>query len=173
VIAEISVSAERVEFFVRRAHRFAGRPDEGALEMTTVNAPAPTSHDDHGSVASIGPEHTGKPFPKKLAGAVFVLFWLAALALWIIAPHIADPRWGAFVIDTGILLASVGFAAPGISRIKSFGVTLGFAALAWGLFALGDFFDILALSYFLRMFVPLLALLGSLYGLIGKLKVWY
>jgi hypothetical protein len=138
--------------------------------MTTVHAPA---HDDHGSVADIGPEHPGKPLPQKLAGAVLVLFWLAALALWIIAPHIEDPRWGAFVIDTGILLASVGFAAPTIGRIKGLGVTLGFAALAWGLFALGDFGDVTALSFFLRMLVPFLALLSAVYALIGKLKVWY
>ena len=128
---------------------------------------------DHTPAVQSGPEHTGRELPMKLAGAVFVLFWLAAIALWIIAPHITDPHWGAFVIDTGLLLASVGFAAPFISRLKSLGVTFGFAAIAWGLFALGDFADVTALLYFLRMFVPLLALLAFAYALIGKLKVWY
>lgn len=114
-----------------------------------------------------------KLLDRKVQGGVFVLFWLIALALWFTAPWITDPRLGAFLIDTGIVFASVGFAAPGISTVKGFGVTLGFAALALGLFALGDMGEILVISYFLRMLVPFLALLTTIYTAVGKVKVWY
>jgi hypothetical protein len=119
------------------------------------------------------PEAPVKRLPMKLAGAVFVLFWIAALVLWFIAPHIVDPRLGAFIIDTGIVLASVGFAAPLITSFRAFTNTLIAAVAAVALFALGDFFELTAISFFLRMFVPFLALLASVYFMVGKVKVWY
>lgn len=123
--------------------------------------------------AVVWPEAPVKELNKKIAGAVFVLFWLIALALWIIAPNIADPRLGAYVIDTGLVFASVGFAAPQMFSRRAFGAVLAAAFLALGLFALGDFLEITALSYFLRIFVPFIALLSALYAAAGKLKVWY
>ncbi|MCS5734991.1 hypothetical protein [Herbiconiux daphne] len=119
------------------------------------------------------PESPGKELAKPLKGGVFVLFWLVALALWIIAPHMTDPRWGAFLIDSGIVFASVGFAAQSITWLRPFRNTLAFGFLALGLFALGDFLEITALVYFLRMFVPFVALLSPLYATVGKVKVWY
>lgn len=119
------------------------------------------------------PEAPHKELPKPLKGGVFVMFWLIALALWIIAPNIADPRLGAFFIDTGIVFASVGFATAQISSMVAFRNTLiaGVAGIAF--FALGDFLEITALSYFLRIFVPFVALLSALYAGIGRVKIWY
>ena len=111
--------------------------------MTTATD-AHTIAADHTPAVQSGPEHTGRELPKKLAGAVFVLFWLAAIALWIIAPHITDPQWGAFVIDTGLLLASVGFAAPFISRLKSLGVSMEEAAATLGANAWQTFWRVTA-----------------------------
>ncbi|MCS5730767.1 hypothetical protein N1031_13440 [Herbiconiux moechotypicola] len=119
------------------------------------------------------PEAPVRELPKKLAGALFVLFWAAALALWIIAPNIVDPRLGAFLIDTGIVLASVGFAGTQMSSLKAFRNALIASVVAIALFALGDFGEILALSYFLRVFVPFIALLSSIYAVVGRVKVWY
>lgn len=119
------------------------------------------------------PETPVKQLPKKMAGGVFVLFWLVALALWIIAPHIVDPRWGAFAIDSGIVLASFGFAALQLSSLRVFTNSLIAAVVAIALFAVADFGEITAISYFLRMFVPFIALMSALYATVGKLKVWY
>ena len=119
------------------------------------------------------PELPAKALPKPLAGAAFVILWLIALALWIIAPNIVDPRLGAFVIDTGIVLASLGFAAPQITSLKVFRNSVIAAVVAVALFAFGDFAEVTAISYFLRMFVPFIALLAALYAFLGKIKVWY
>ncbi|MGA1835448.1 hypothetical protein VD659_00820 [Herbiconiux sp. 11R-BC] len=119
------------------------------------------------------PEPPVKELPKPLKGGVFVLFWVIAIVLWIIAPHIADPRWGALVVDTGLVFASVGFAATAITSLRAFTNSLIAGVLAIALFAVGDLIEITALVYFLRMFVPFLALLAPLYSTVGKIKVWY
>ncbi|MDO9397249.1 MAG: hypothetical protein Q7T71_11935 [Herbiconiux sp.] len=114
-----------------------------------------------------------KEASKPVKGGLFVLFWLIALALWIIAPNIADPRWGAYAIDSGIVFASIGFAALQITGATALRNTLLLGFLLLGVFALGDFLEITVLSFFLRMFVPLVALLAALYAGVGKVKVWY
>lgn len=119
------------------------------------------------------PEAPRKELPKPLKGAAFVIFWLIALALWIIAPNIADPRLGAFFIDTGIVFASVGFAATQISGLVPFRNTLIAGVVGIALFAFADFVVITELSYFLRIFVPFIALMSALYATIGRVKVWY
>jgi hypothetical protein len=107
-----------------------------------------------------------------LKGLMFVLFWLIAIALWIIAPNIHWAELGAFLIDTGIVFASVGFAAPFITWPRPLGNTLVFGVLAIAAFALGDFLDITALVYTLRILVPFVALLAALYSTVNKVKVF-
>jgi len=119
------------------------------------------------------PEAPRKELPKAAKGGVFVLFWIIAIVLWIIAPNIADPRWGAFIVDTGIVFASVGFAAPGITGSTSFRNTLIAGVIAILLFLWADLSDVLVVVYFLRIFVPFAALLTSVYTMVGKVKVWY
>ncbi|WP_382304294.1 hypothetical protein [Herbiconiux sp. UC225_62] len=118
-------------------------------------------------------ESPRRELPKAAKGGVFVLFWIIAIVLWIIAPNISDPRWGAFVVDTGIVFASVGFAAPGITWTKPFRNTLLAGVVAILLFLWADLNDVQVVVYFLRMFVPFAALLTSVYTLVGKVKVWY
>ncbi|MCS5718739.1 hypothetical protein N1027_11405 [Herbiconiux sp. CPCC 205763] len=114
-----------------------------------------------------------KELPRAAKGGVFVLFWIIAIVLWIIAPNITDPRWGAFIVDTGLVFASVGFAAPGITWTKPFRNTLIAGAIAILLFLWADLNEVTVVVYFLRMAVPFAALLTSVYTAAGKLKVWY
>jgi hypothetical protein len=104
---------------------------------------------------------------------VAVLFWVIAIALWVIAPNMTDPRWGAFIVDTGIVFASVGFAAPTITWLTPFRNSLIAGVIAIALFALGDLGEILVLSYLLRILVPLLALYSALYAVVGRVRIWY
>jgi hypothetical protein len=99
--------------------------------------------------------------PRRLAGAVLVVFWVIAIVLWSIA-HLFVPHLGAFMIDVGIVFASVGFAAPFTPTKKGFKVGLLLGLLAIAAFALGDFVPLIAVSYFLRVLVPLLALLAPM-----------
>jgi len=114
-----------------------------------------------------------RELPRAAKGGVFVLFWIIAIVLWIIAPNITDARWGAFVVDTGIVFASVGFAAPGITWTKPFRNTLILGVVAILLFLWADLNEVTVVVYFLRMLVPFAALLTSVYTMAGKLKVWY
>jgi hypothetical protein len=107
-----------------------------------------------------------------LKGLIFVVFWLIGIALWIIAPHIAWAPLGAFMIDTGIVFASVGFAAPFITWPVPLRNTMIAGLVAIVAFALGDFLEITALVYTLRILVPFLALLTPLYDTINKIKVF-
>jgi hypothetical protein len=108
-----------------------------------------------------------------LKGIVFVLFWAVAIVLWVVAPNMTDPRWGALLIDTGLVLASVGFATLFITWLAPFRNSLIAAVAAIALFALADLGEVLALSYTLRMLVPLLALYAAVYWAIARVRIWY
>lgn len=118
-------------------------------------------------------ETPSKTLATPLKGIVFVLFWIIALALWIIAPNMTDPRWGAFLIDAGIVFASVGFAATQVGFVRPLRNSLLAGVVALALFALGDFGEVTVLSYFLRIIVPLLALYAALYAVLARVRVWY
>ena len=47
---------------------------------------------------------------KRIAGAVFVLFWIVAIAAWIVAGTALGNAgaWQPFIVDIGIVIASVG-----------------------------------------------------------------
>ncbi|MGN6126362.1 MAG: hypothetical protein ACTHON_07335 [Humibacter sp.] len=93
---------------------------------------------------------------KRIAGAVFVVFWLVAIAAWIIAGVALGNAgaWQPFIVDVGIVIASVGFATPFLTTIKGFGLALLFGLIAVLGFAIGDFGHITPLVYFLRIIVP-------------------
>ena len=77
------------------------------------------------------------------------------------------------VLAAGIVFASVGFAAPGITWTKPFRNTLILGVVAILLFLWADLNEVTVVVYFLRMLVPFAALLTSVYTMAGKLKVWY
>ncbi|WP_022899387.1 hypothetical protein [Humibacter albus] len=93
---------------------------------------------------------------KRIAGAVFVLFWLVAIAAWIVAGVALGNTgaWQPFIVDVGIVIASIGVATPFLATVKGFGLALLFGLIAVVGFAIGDFGQILALTYFLRIAVP-------------------
>ena len=107
-----------------------------------------------------------------IKGLIFVVFWLIAIALWIIAPNIQWALLGGFLVDTGIVFASVGFAAPFITWPRPLRNTLIAGVLAIAVFALGDFLEITVLVYTLRMLVPFIALIAALYGTLNKIKIF-
>jgi hypothetical protein len=112
---------------------------------------------------------------KRIAGAVFVLFWLVAIAAWIVAGVALGKAgaWQPFVVDVGIVIASVGFAAPFLSTVKGFGVALLFALIAVVGFAVGDFGGILPIVYFLRIVVPFFAvILAPTFKLANGVKIF-
>jgi hypothetical protein len=100
----------------------------------------------------------GKPLPKPLAGLTFVLMWAVAIVLWSIAHLVTDPHAGAFVVDTGLVLASVGFSMLFIDFARTAVRAMLFGVIGILLFAIGDFGQILVLTYMLRMLIPILAL---------------
>ncbi|GGF37391.1 hypothetical protein [Subtercola lobariae] len=100
----------------------------------------------------------GKPLPRPLAGLTFVLMWAVAIVLFSIAHLVTDPHAGAFVVDTGLVLLSVGFSMLFIDFARTAVRGLLFGLIALVLFAIGDFGQILVLTYTLRILVPLMAL---------------
>jgi hypothetical protein len=109
---------------------------------------------------------------KPLAGLVFVVFWVVAIVLWVIASGIADPNTGAFVVDTGIVFFSVGFAALFLQSKRGLWLSFLWGAIGVLFFALGDFGQITPLVYFLRILVPFVALLAPVFRLANSVKVF-
>ncbi|GAB3387743.1 hypothetical protein GCM10027568_07790 [Humibacter soli] len=112
---------------------------------------------------------------KRIAGAVFVVFWLVAIAAWIIAGVALGNAgaWQPFIVDVGIVIASVGFATPFLATIKGFGLALLFGLIAVVGFAIGDFGHITALVYFLRIIVPFFGIIiAPTFKLVNGVKVF-
>ena len=61
---------------------------------------------------------------KRIAGAVFVLFWLVAIAAWIVAGVVLGNAgaWQPFIVDVGIVIASGPKADEVIQRCRSIGL---------------------------------------------------
>ena len=110
-----------------------------------------------------------EPLSKPLAGVAFVFLWGIAIVAWSVAHLMEDPRWGAFVIDAGIVLASLGFAALFIPTAEGFGLASLAAVVALALFLLFDLLNVPVIVFTLRMFIPLLALLTPVNRLVKAL----
>ncbi|WP_243063029.1 hypothetical protein [Humibacter sp. RRB41] len=112
---------------------------------------------------------------KRIAGAVFVLFWLVAIAAWIVAGVALGNAgaWQPFIVDVGIVIASIGVATPFLATVKGFGLALLFGLIAVAGFALGDFAHIVPLVYFLRIIVPFFAIMiAPTFKLVNGVKVF-
>jgi len=107
-----------------------------------------------------------EPLSKPLAGIAFVVLWGVAIVAWSISHLVADPHWGAFIIDAGIVLASLGFAALFVPTADGFGWASIAAIVGIALFLLFDLLHVPVLVYTLRIFIPLLALMTPLNRLV-------
>ena len=100
----------------------------------------------------------GKALPRPIAVFTTFLMWAVAIVLWSISPLVTESAANNFVIDTALVLASVGFSMLFIDWARTAIRALLFGLLAIALFAVADFGQILVLTYMLRILVPLLAL---------------
>ncbi len=95
---------------------------------------------------------------KPLAGIVFVVLWVVAIVLWSIAGGIPDAASRGFVVDIGIILASVGFSAPFLGTLSALRTAAILGLVGIALFAIGGYLEITTIVYGMRIIGPLLAL---------------
>jgi len=98
---------------------------------------------------------------KPIAGGVFVLFWVIAIVLWVFAGvALGDAGvWQPFIVDVGIIFASIGVAAPFLGTKKGLGLAFLFGVIGVLLFAVGDLAQITPLVYFVRILAPFMAVM--------------
>ncbi|RFA23384.1 hypothetical protein [Subtercola boreus] len=99
----------------------------------------------------------GASLPKPVAGLAFVTMWAVAIVLWSIAHLITNPQLGAFVVDTGLVLVSVGLAILFVEWRRTAVRAMLFGLVAIVLFLISDLADITVIVYMLRIIVPLFA----------------
>ncbi len=107
-----------------------------------------------------------RQLPKPVAGLAFVIGWAIGITLWSVAHFAPNAATGAFVVDIGILAVSVGFAAPFLKTRTGLVAAVILALVGIVLFAFGDFLDVSAIVYLLRLLAPLLAVLTVVYRLL-------
>ena len=110
--------------------------------------------------------------PKPLAGLVFLAFWAVAIVAWCLVPGLVGHGLRGFVADTGIIFASVGFAAPFLATKANLLTAIALGALGIALFAVGDFLNIQLLVYMLRILGPILALLTPINKISNGVKIF-
>jgi hypothetical protein len=109
--------------------------------------------------------------PKPIAGLIFVVFWAIAIVLWCLVGGFSDHATRGFIADIGIVFASVGFAAPFITRSGLLiAFVLGLISIA--LFAFSGYLGLTGLVYGLRLLVPFFALLTPLNKLLNGIKIF-
>ncbi|CAN5247548.1 hypothetical protein BH09ACT6_BH09ACT6_23290 [soil metagenome] len=109
-------------------------------------------------VDNIVDKSPGASLPKPIAAFALVTMWAVAIVLWSISPLVTDAAANNFVIDTGLVLVSVGFSMLFIDWVRTAVRAMLLGVIALVLFALADFSGILVFTYTLRMLVPLFAL---------------
>ncbi|HWU46024.1 MAG TPA: hypothetical protein VN133_04630 [Humibacter sp.] len=112
---------------------------------------------------------------KPIAGGVFVLFWIIAIVLWVFAGVALGNAgaWQPFIVDVGIIFASIGIAALSLATKKGLGLAFLFGVIGVLLFALGDLTHLTPLVYFLRILAPFLAIVvAPTFKLANSVKVF-
>jgi hypothetical protein len=110
--------------------------------------------------------------PKPLAGLVFIAFWAVAIVAWCLVPGLVGHGLRGFVADTGIIFASIGFAAPFLATKANLLTAFALGALGIALFAVGDFLNIQLLVYTLRILAPTLAVLTPINKLSNGVRIF-
>ena len=99
----------------------------------------------------------GKALSKPIAGLAFVSMWAVGIVLFSIAHLVENPNLGAFVVDTALVLVSVGFAILFLEWQRTALRAMLFGLVAIVLFLIFDLADIQVMVYMLRIIVPLFA----------------
>jgi hypothetical protein len=109
---------------------------------------------------------------KPIARSVFLLFWLVAIALWIVAGVVfTNTATGGFLADIGVVVASIGLSAPFLSE-RGFRNALVFGLIAIAIAAIGEYAGITVLVYFVRAMAPFLALLTPVNKLLDGIRIF-
>lgn len=109
---------------------------------------------------------------KRAAGGVFLLLWVIAIVAWSLAHLIPDVGARGFVIDVGIVLASVGFSALFLRTMRGLRLAATLALIGIVLFAVGDLLQIKFLVFELRILGPFLALLTPVFKIGNGIRIF-
>lgn len=109
---------------------------------------------------------------KPLAGGVFLLLWVVAIVAWSLAHLIADAGARGFVIDVGIVLASLGFAALFLRTLRGLRAAAVIGLIGIALFLVGDLLQIKVLVFELRILGPFLALLTPIFKIGDGIRIF-
>lgn len=109
---------------------------------------------------------------KPLAGGVFLLLWVVAIVAWSLAHLIPDAGARGFVIDVGIVLASLGFAALFLRTLRALRTAAVIGLIGIVLFLVGDLLQIKVLVFELRILGPFLALLTPIFKIGDGIRIF-
>lgn len=109
---------------------------------------------------------------KPAAGGLFLLLWVVAIVAWSLSHLATNPRLGAFIVDVGIVAASLGFAALFLTTVSALRSAAVLAAIAVVLFLVGDLLHVTALVYLLRILGPFLALLTPIFKVGDSIRIF-
>lgn len=116
---------------------------------------------------------TFKPaLSKPLAGVLFLAFWVIAILAWSLAHLATNAAAGAFIVDVGIVAASLGFASLFLGTLTALRSAAVLGLIAIVLFALGDFAQLTWLVYLLRILGPFLALLTPIFKVGDSIRIF-
>lgn len=113
-----------------------------------------------------------KPLSKPAAGGAFLLLWAVAIVAWSLSHLATNPHVGAFIVDVGIVAASLGFAALFLRTVPALRSAAWLALIAVVLFLVGDLLHVTGLVYLLRILGPFLALLTPIFKVGDTIRIF-
>jgi hypothetical protein len=113
-----------------------------------------------------------KELSKPAAGGVFLLLWVVAIVAWSVSHMANNPAVGAFIVDVGIVAASLGLAALFLGTISALRSAAVLAIIAVALFLVGDLLHVTGLVYLLRILGPFIALLTPVFKIGDSIRIF-
>jgi hypothetical protein len=113
-----------------------------------------------------------KELTKPAAGGLFLLLWAVAIVAWSLSHLASNPAVGAFIVDVGIVAASLGFAALFLGTVPGLRSAAVLALIAIVLFLVGDLLHVTGLVYLLRLLGPFLALLTPMFKVGDSIRIF-
>ncbi|MEO7123168.1 MAG: hypothetical protein ABI400_08655 [Lacisediminihabitans sp.] len=113
-----------------------------------------------------------KELSKPAAGGLFLLLWAVAIVAWSLSHLATNPAVGAFIVDVGIVAASVGFAALFLGTVSALRSAVVLAVIAIVIFLVADLLHITGIVYLLRILGPFLALLTPIFKVGDSIRIF-